>query len=184
VAFIREVVPRRAIALIARLRYNEPYVAMPMRHRITYQDLDRRALAEVRYQWKQDRWYTVEAVTVGQPELPGPGSEEEFITEHYWGYTAQRDGGALEYKVEHPQWPVWQAQNSRLDCDAGQMYGSEFREALGATPHSVVVAMGSPVVVYRSSRLVSAGPSAYQGARPRPNIGSAEDGALGMFSST
>lgn len=33
VTFIREIVPRRAIAMVARAAYNEPYVALPMRHR-------------------------------------------------------------------------------------------------------------------------------------------------------
>ena len=34
VTFIRELVPRRAIAAVARLAYNEPYVARPMRHHL------------------------------------------------------------------------------------------------------------------------------------------------------
>src|SRR3989475_6438712 len=34
VVFIRELVPRRAIALIARTFYGEHYVALPMRHAI------------------------------------------------------------------------------------------------------------------------------------------------------
>jgi len=44
------------------------------------------------------------------------GSHEEFITEHYYGYCAQRDGGAIEYRVEHPPWNVWQAARSNLDA--------------------------------------------------------------------
>jgi hypothetical protein len=42
-------------------------------------------------------------VVSGAPEEAAPGSEEEFITEHYWGYTRQRDGGTIEYRVEHPR---------------------------------------------------------------------------------
>ena len=34
VTFIKEIVPRPAIATVARLAYNEPYVALPMRHSI------------------------------------------------------------------------------------------------------------------------------------------------------
>lgn len=37
VTFIKELVPRRAIATVARLAYNEPYEAVPMRHRIDHQ---------------------------------------------------------------------------------------------------------------------------------------------------
>ena len=34
VVFVRELVPRRAIALVARWCYHAPYVAVPMRHEI------------------------------------------------------------------------------------------------------------------------------------------------------
>ena len=37
VVFIRELVPRRIIATVARVLYNEPYLAVPMSHRL---DLD------------------------------------------------------------------------------------------------------------------------------------------------
>src|SRR6185369_1491690 len=34
VVFIKEIVPRAAIAFMARKLYNEPYIALPMAHRI------------------------------------------------------------------------------------------------------------------------------------------------------
>jgi uncharacterized protein YqjF (DUF2071 family) len=153
VVFIREVVPRVAIATVARLAYNEPYVALPMQHEVRMEGAHSGEPGLVRYQWKQGRWYTAEARTVGLPQPLAHGSEEEFITEHYWGYTAQRDGGCLEYEVEHPRWRVWQVSESRLDCDIERMYGGEYRDALGGPPCSVFVADGSPVAVHRGVRL-------------------------------
>jgi hypothetical protein len=82
-----------------------------------------------------------------------PGSAEEFIFEHYWGYTALRDGGTAEYQVEHPAWRVWTAENPRLECAASVLYGSGFAEALGARPHSAFVAEGSPITVRGGARL-------------------------------
>lgn len=38
----------------------------------------------------------LEATTSGASRTLESGSEAEFITEHYWGYTKQRDGGTLE----------------------------------------------------------------------------------------
>jgi hypothetical protein len=81
------------------------------------------------------------------------GSEEEFITEHYWGYTRQRDGGTIEYRVEHPRWNVWTAVDSRLEGDIARVYGDAFAEALSGTPTSAFVADGSPVTVYAPSRI-------------------------------
>src|SRR5215472_1066575 len=47
VAFIAEIVPKQAIATIARLVYGENYVCLPMRHRIVSDDSRRTA----EYQW-------------------------------------------------------------------------------------------------------------------------------------
>jgi hypothetical protein len=45
------------------------------------------------------------------------GSHEEFIAEHYWGYTAQRDASTVEYRVTHPSWRVAPATTTDIDCD-------------------------------------------------------------------
>ncbi|MEM7248113.1 MAG: DUF2071 domain-containing protein [Acidobacteriota bacterium] len=145
VVFIKEIVPRAAIALVARVIYEENYVALPMRHRIAMADGEDRS---VRYEWRVgSRWNGLGVEVEGEPVLPEVGSEEEFITEHYWGYAAQRDGSTVEYRVEHPQWRVWRATRSSLDCDVGQLYGPEFVEALSGDPSSAFLAAGSEVVV-------------------------------------
>ncbi len=153
VVFIREVVPRRMIALVARLGYNEPYVALPMRHLVQMEPAESGGNGLARYQWKQDRWYTLEVTTAGVARPLESGSEAEFISEHHWGYTRQRDGGTLEYQVNHPRWRVWAAESSRLDCDVERMYGREFVPALEAAPASAFVADGSEVAVFAGQRI-------------------------------
>jgi hypothetical protein len=154
VVFVRELVPRRAIAWVARALYNEPYRAVPMRHHVAMAGATAGAPGRVRYEWRHaGRWHALEAATVGAPALPESGSEAEFITEHYWGYTAQRDGGCLEYRVTHPRWPVWAVADARLDCDIARLYGPSFVEALSARPCSAFVAEGSAVAVYAGRRL-------------------------------
>jgi uncharacterized protein len=146
VTFIREIVPKRAIAATARAFYNEPYLALPMRHRIV--------LRSYRYEWRWcDRWQSLSAEVTGAAAAMPAGSDEEFIFEHYWGYTRQRDGGTVEYRVEHPRWDVWQTTNARLDCDVAGLYGPQFTEALSAPPRSAFVAEGSPVSVRRGVRV-------------------------------
>ena len=93
------------------------------------------------------------AQTDGDLQAIAPGSEEEFITEHFWGYTAQRDGGCLEYQVEHPPWRVWQVKESSLDCDAAELYGVEFGAVLSGKPGSAFIAEGSPIIVRRGIRI-------------------------------
>ncbi len=152
VVFLKEIVPRQAIATVARWLYNERYVALPMRH--TLSPAHAESAPRVEYAWRhRGRWNRLVAQTTGELQVITPGSEEEFITEHYWGYTAQRDGGCLEYQVEHPPWRVRQVRDSVLDCDAAELYGSEFASVLGGRPSSAFVAEGSAVIVRRGARI-------------------------------
>src|SRR4051794_39704022 len=127
VCFVREMVPRAAVAALARWVYNERYVSLPMRHRV---DMGA-AGGEVEYGWRRrGRWESLRARVSGAPAPLVAGSEAEFITEHYWGYTAQRDGGTLEYRVEHPSWKVWRADEAALDADVAALYGPGFAAPL------------------------------------------------------
>src|SRR5258708_1289001 len=119
VVFVKEIVPRRAIAWIANAVYNEQYIALPMSHDATFGD--RRRLS---YGWRFRGARCRLAVTLeGAPSLPQDGTEEGFITEHYWGYTRQRDGSTLQYEVEHPRWNVWRGGDPELICDTAALYG-------------------------------------------------------------
>jgi uncharacterized protein YqjF (DUF2071 family) len=152
VVFIKEIVPRRLIALIARWLYNENYVAMPMRHQVALPTAD--ASGSVRYEWWHGgRWHSLSVEIAGEPQPLAIGSEEEFITEHYWGYCRQRSGSTLEYRVEHPSWLVWTAANSKLDCDVPGVYGAAFAPFLSGPPASAFVAAGSPIGVRRGTPL-------------------------------
>ena len=147
VVFVKEIVPRVVIAATARLLYGEKYVALPMRHSITG-DPTRGGLY-VTYGWRLGgRWSGIGAVVSGEPEEALPGSEEEFITEHYWGYSSLRSGGTVEYKVEHPRWRVWPLLYPVLDCDVAGLYGERFAGSLSGEPSSAFLADGSEVAVY------------------------------------
>ena len=82
------------------------------------------------------------------------GSEEEFITQHYWGYSSQKDGATVEYRVEHPPWRIWRTAGCRLDCDVENLYGSQFANFLRGEPSSAFLAEGSDVIVYKGERVV------------------------------
>ncbi|MDF1504346.1 DUF2071 domain-containing protein [Roseisolibacter sp. H3M3-2] len=152
VTFVRELVPRRAIALVARVAYEEPYLAVPMRSTTPPAGAD--APGRLAYEWRRGGgWESVGAAAVGAPALPAAGSEEEFVTEHYWGYTPRRDGGTTEYEVAHPRWRVWAADAPTLRADVSRLYGQAFAGALAAPPRSAFVAEGSAVTVYRPRRL-------------------------------
>lgn len=145
VVFVREFVPRRAIAAVARWAYNEPYEAVPMVHE---SDVDAERGGHVCYAWRANRkYFAVEASVEGSAPALVPGSEAEFITEHYFAYTIQRDGGTLEYAVEHPPWRVWSTADAGFFGPAAALYGDVWGRCLGARPRSAYVAVGSDVTV-------------------------------------
>lgn len=94
------------------------------------------------------------ATAQGAPAPLEPESEAEFITEHYFGYTRQRDGGTLEYEVEHPRWNVWRATASEFEGAAAALYGAPFAEILARPPRTAYLALGSEVSVRRGIRIV------------------------------
>ncbi len=143
VCFVRELVPRYAIAFVARAFYGEPYSAVPMRHAISHRDRD----LAVEYAWcRRSQWETLAMTASGEANECAEGSHEEFITEHYWGYTA-RGTRASEYQVEHPRWRVWPAATWNFHADVRTLYGEQFVAPLAAPPVSAFIAEGSQVQV-------------------------------------
>ncbi len=148
VVFIREIVPKPAIALVARGLYEEPYISMPTRSNIVTPCQNQ--AGSFSYEWKfENKWCHLSAQVDGIPDFPSNNSLEEFITQHYWGYTKQSDGTSIEYKVEHPHWRVWKAAKFSFECDVNALYGSVFGKYLLCEPLSTFAADGSGVTVYR-----------------------------------
>jgi uncharacterized protein YqjF (DUF2071 family) len=158
VTFIREIVPRRAIAVVARAVYNEPYLAMPMRSEVP-NDTGGEPV-RVRYAWQSAAgWNHLMLTGSGVPTVPPADSEAAFIAEHYWGYTRQRDGRTVEYRVAHPAWRVWPGAAAGIGGNMGAFYGTAFGEVLSAAPASAFLADGSAVTVFRPAMLPYAGSS-------------------------
>ena len=154
VVFIKELVPRLAIAWTAKTFYNEPYIALPMSHQIEKVLNQPEEVKSAAYFWRFNGHENfLKLTTRGNVQPLAENSEAEFITEPYWGYTSQRDGSTLEYQVEHPRWHIWEAQSAELHCNIAELYGESFCRALNAAPASAFLAEGSKVKVYKGVRL-------------------------------
>lgn len=153
VVFIRELVPRWAVAAVARGLYDEPYRTASMSHSI---DLEAERGGRAEYRWRHDgEGFAVAAHVDGPAAEPSPGSEAEFVTEHYWGYTRRRDGGTLEYRVEHPRWRTWCSGDVQLTGAWRSLYGSDLGAVMDRGPRSSLMAVGSSVAVHRGGRIES-----------------------------
>ena len=149
VVFIREIVPRHAVAQLARLIYGENYSCCPMRHDARMNGTRRTA----QYQWKLNgKWCTLHGEAAGDAAFPEEGSLEQFITEHYWGYTLRR-GGCFEYRVSHEPWRVLACMKGSFEGDSDALYGSELGGILRRQPSSAFIAHGSPVFVFTGRRI-------------------------------
>lgn len=158
VVFIKEIVPRRAIAFVARAVYGENYISLPMRHAIEIEGPDA-SDGRVSYGWRSgDEWGGLEATISGRAAVPPPGTEAAFITQHDRGYSATRSGDTLAYRVAHPPWRVWSTAGARVDGDLASLYGRGLAPYLRRAPRSAFVAVGSRVEVYPGTPLSSREP--------------------------
>lgn len=144
VVFVREVVPKPAISLVANMIYGERYRA----HRMWHFWEENETELNVEYAWKQaGRWHSFGVKAENVPTDLKTGSEAEFITEHYWGYARRTDRQTVEYQVEHPRWQVYPIQAWHCDIDFAAVYGQAFAPLNGAEPVSMFLAEGSEVRV-------------------------------------
>lgn len=150
VVFIAEIVPKWAIAKTARLIYGENYTCFPMRHRV-YTEGSKKT---TEYEWRVNgQWCKLSAQALGVPAHPQEGSLEQFITEHYWGYSNQRNGGCLEYHVSHEPWRAWACTTAAIEGDTSALYGCKLASVLRRPPDSAFLADGSPVIVFTGNRI-------------------------------
>lgn len=173
VAFVREIVPRRAVALTANWLYHENYVTRAMRSDIHIAGATLDAGDTVEYAWQSkipapfrvgsgegtsaraptSRWNRLAARVTAPLALPSPGSLEAFFVEHYWGYVRARDGTTREYRVAHEPWRVAPADNVVWDCNVAGTYNTPLAEYLAVPPVSALIADGSRIQLFRGRRL-------------------------------
>ncbi len=154
VVFIREIVARRAVSLMARLVYNENFRRLPMRSQIVPRQRDGAAGPTVAYAWRlAGAWNRLRMECAGQARRPASGSLEEFVVEREWGYGRRPRGGTLKYQVEHSPWNVWQPTRTELQCNAEKMYGRQWVPILASEPDSAILVDGSAIVLRRGVAL-------------------------------
>lgn len=146
VCFVKEIVPRLAIATVARVLYGEPYECWKMNHT--------RNENEVGYSWQKGDCANQIKVEIDEDlGVPAANSHGEFIIEHYWGYTKRGTARTDEYKVEHPKWELFSVKNERINVDFGKTYGKKFAFLSDEKPHSILLAKGSEIAVYKGEKL-------------------------------
>lgn len=142
--FIKEIVPKRAVTFIANTIYRENYITLPMDH---YYEESNDEIS-LYYKWKfEGVWNKIEAVAERESAPMLPGSEEEFIAEHYWGYSKYDEQTGYEYGVEHEPWMIHRVKQYSIACNFEKLYGKDFAVLDQLQPESFFMAKGSPIKI-------------------------------------
>ncbi len=150
VVFINETVPYKPVAWLANKLYKEHYIAIPTKSSI----INFGSTKNINYQWKINKeWNHITVNASAENEQMQPESIEEFIFEHYYGYTRINSRLSQEYKVNHPRWQVNKVIDYSIRCDFKSMYGNDFSLLHDHQPDSVILAEGSRVTVDRKRTL-------------------------------
>jgi hypothetical protein len=150
VVFMKEIVPRRMITFVANTIYGEKYATHQMKHTWQKDQED----FKVEYNWKVGReWNYLRAIAESTAQPIDTGSEEEFITEHYWGYMRINDTCTGQYEVTHPRWKVHAVKSFEMKCSTEQLYGRDFVSTLNQSPISVFLAEGSEIKVMGRTKI-------------------------------
>jgi uncharacterized protein YqjF (DUF2071 family) len=123
VVFINETIPYRIVAWIANKLYKEHYTVVPTKHFI-HQIGEKQ---QVKFEWLLDKkWNHILVETEVASKEMITNSLEEFIYEHYYGYTKVNESATEEYHLKHPSWEVCKMLKYNVNCDFSAMYGSAF----------------------------------------------------------
>ena len=144
VVFIKEIVPKPAIAWVANTFYQEKYETLKMQHQWDFNGQQ----GNLSYSWRKGgKWHEMSAVFDQTPQPILPNSEAEFIMEHYWGYSSVNERKATEYEVTHPKWEQYHVLSHEVKVDFGKTYGDNFAFLANQAPTSVLLAKGSAITV-------------------------------------
>ena len=142
--FIKEIVPKHAVTIVANTLYKEHYETLKMRHSRT----ENNSSKLFKYQWqKNDQWNSISMTTTKNCIPIEANSEAEFITEHYFGYTKYNANKTIEYEVRHPRWNQLQVLDYSVDVDFAAVYGLDFKFLQTLQPTSTFLAVGSKITV-------------------------------------
>jgi uncharacterized protein YqjF (DUF2071 family) len=144
VVFINETVPYKAVSWLANKLYKEHYIAIPTSNKMQINAENQL----INYGWKiNQKWNEINVNTAIESVEMIPESIEEFIFEHYYGYTKISEDVSQEYRVNHPRWKVNKVMDYSINCDFQAMYGNDFTLLNDQQPQSVIFASGSDVTV-------------------------------------
>ncbi len=145
VCFVREFVPKAAVAYLAQWIYNEPYQHIRMQTQSEFIDTE---LHVQHHFWVKHQAYSVAVVADKNSYRPAANTTEHYFKEHDLGFGKDHSGNTTCYTVSHPVWNVYHIKKYDLSVDFGAVYGKQWQILNHTEPLNVLLAQGSSVAVY------------------------------------
>lgn len=151
VVFINETIPNKIVAWVANYLYKEHYIAIPTKHNWEISEKNKK----ISYSWKMKaEWNNLTVNASFSKDYMEKNRIEEFIFEHYFGYTKVSQTETIEYYIQHPSWQINQVKSFEINCNFKEMYGAAFDFLTTQKPNSVMIAEGSNISVkWKRNRL-------------------------------
>lgn len=151
VVFINETITYPIVAWMANKLYKEHYTVVPTRHKITNSG----DFKKVNFEWALNKkWNSIYVEASNESAVMKKDTLEQFIYDHYYGYTKIDSDKTEEYRLQHPSWKTNEVFNYKIDCDFNAMYGNCFSFLNHTEPETVYIAEGSLVKVeWKRTRL-------------------------------
>jgi uncharacterized protein len=144
VVFINETIPYPIVAWVANKLYKEHYTVVPTKHEIS----KNKNSLKIKFDWQVNKnWNSIYVEANNDATAMQANSLEQFIYEHYYGYTKVSDTKTEEYKLQHPSWKTYEVLDYKIDCNFEAMYGEAFSILNKTKPEAIFMAEGSAVGV-------------------------------------
>lgn len=144
VVFVREIVPSRTVAWVARTVFGEPFRAAPIRSEIS--ESDGKIIIHREFDFG-GRTHTIRAEAKASPSLP----DTHPFLDRTWGFGRAGRGETISYEIVRSRMETCPVESWSLDMDWAAVYGKEWAFLQDAEPVSVDMAVGTEIKVrYRS----------------------------------
>lgn len=150
VVFIKEIVDKPMITLVANTLYNERYQTMPVRFEKQEENGQN---SKIEYRWKPKDWQKFQLTYEPEVLQIVEGSDEQFILERYYGYSEYDKETTFEYEVCHASWEHFKVTDFNIEVDFEQTYGAAFAILNQTPPDSVMMAQGSRISIENKRKL-------------------------------
>jgi uncharacterized protein YqjF (DUF2071 family) len=149
VVFIKEIVDKPMITLVANKLYHERYETMPVDFKL--QETEK--VNHLKYRWKPQDWQEFGLSYEPQPLAIANKSKEQYILERYFGYSEYDKQTTYEYEVRHASWEHFKVLSHSVQVDFEQTYGSEFAFLNSQSPDSIMMARGSRISIENKRKM-------------------------------